>query len=180
MAGIPDNAVTPAAGVAWTTSPEHPDADAVSDATRLDFDQVSGRAAMRSPVFLASVDGLAISTALIFDSLLGYLLAVDLMGPRVGRFNRLVDPLETSRPALWRRRERATGAEAETILCGVAPSLLLRHRDVGLTLQLRGAHDDIDFGLPAHFLRGFLTRVEGAIPAGKGVGTGKIRTPLER
>ena len=125
---------------------------------------------MRSPVFLGSADGLAVSATLIFDSHLGYFFAFDLMGPRVGRFNRLVDPMDVSRPAFWRRRERCEGSEAETIFCGVAQSLLLRHRDIGLSLELRGAHDDLGVALPAHFLQGFISRVERGLLTGVGSG----------
>ncbi len=156
----------PSDRVDWVSSPEHPDAEAVAAATQLDFDQVASRAAMRSPVFLGDASGSAISATLIFDAHLGYLLAVDLMGPRVGRYNRLVDPMETSRPALWRRREPGEQAQAETVLCELNLSLLLRHRDVGLPLLLRGNRGDIGIGLPAHLLQGFLSRVERDLPTG--------------
>lgn len=157
--------------VVWVASPEHLDADAVARATRLDFDQVAGRATMRSPVFLASASETAVSASLIFDAHLGELLAVDLMGPEIGRYSRLVDPLETSRPALWRRRERGCQVEAETVLCSVAHSLLIRHRDIGLPLLLRGSAGEIGIGLPAHLLKGFLARVEPGLPTER-VGAG--------
>lgn len=161
--------------VDWLASPEHTSAAAVAGATRLDFDQVAGHATMRSPVFLASAAETTISATLLFDAHLGCLLAVDLMGPAVGRYNRLVDPLETSRPALWRRREPGrhaeAEAEAETVLCEVPHSLLIRHRDVGLPLVLRGARSEIGLGLPAHLLQGFLSRVEPGLPT-EGVGDG--------
>ncbi len=155
----------------WLVSPDHRDAEAVAAATRLDFDQVAGRAALRSPVFLGGSEGTAIAVTLVFDAHLGTLAAIDLMGPRVGRYSRLAHDApglergERGRPLLWRRHEAARGAEAETLLAQLSSSELMRHRDVGLPLRLCGARGDVSFGLPAPLLQGFLARVARDLPA---------------
>ena len=154
--------------VLWLASEEHPDAGAVASATRLDYDEIAERAALHSPIFLGVHGDALVGVSLVFDTHMGYLLAVDLMGPEIATFNRVRDPLATSRAALWREHSSEGAYQTETVFTELPLSMLLRHRDIGLPLWVQAgsqAEDDrLGIGLPAHLLEGFLSRTELSFP----------------
>lgn len=158
--------------IGWLEAPDFPDAESVAAAIKLDYDEVAETATLRSPIFVGVDRDLMIGAALIFDARLGYLLGIDFFGDDPGRYNRVVDPLYASRHVHYRGRDldphdeegEDTGGKSETLLAPLSPSLLMRYRDVGLTLRAEGRGADILLGLPAHLIEGFLRRIEKHLP----------------
>lgn len=153
--------------IGWLEAPDYPNAESVAAAIALEYDEVAESATLRSPIFVGVDRGVLIGASLIFDARMGFVLGVDLCGESVGLYNRVVDPLYASTRASFRGRNLEAGdgpGESETVLAPISRSLLMRYRDVGLTLRAEGRGANILLGLPAHLLEGFLRRIESHLP----------------